>query len=517
MLAINIPADGLFLAIQNKAKNDLSQKNCERIINEYIDNFLEAGADIILLNVCYRRALTPSQIFDSYLYNIETDNEGYACRNEFGETLKSFSPTTQSVSKYFLSFIVCARELLQKQIDVYKIAIERIKKTKCRVFLSVRMNDAHYTDNVAINSNFAIKNGCLHTIGRDGVNLDYSQEAVRNYYYAYIKELLQTYQVDGIELDWLRYPDILPDEKRSNLDIISGYMKRIHKLLNDYNENACLAVRLLPTVEENLSKGFDACGWIADGVADMLTIENFYIPTNFELPVSDWKQNIEKKNTSGNPYYLFCGSDWGVSCVSQYNIAMSPALVRGFSETCYRNGSDGIYLFNFFEENDTSSFEFLLQGHNQGILRNCFLERMKAVKDFKKLPRRYVHVGNSNQRYPIFLRPNESYAFKKKIDNPFEKCKIIIGTSKETQLSIYANNCLLNEFQKETVCGGFEYVPETEIGKNNHFIYALTQAAPFVYSAYLPNNILKNNTLSVEIKNKFCDNLEILWIEIVCE
>ena len=65
MLAINIPADGLFLAIQNKAKADLSRKNCEYVINEYIDNFLEAEPDIILLNVCYRRALTPSQTFDS--------------------------------------------------------------------------------------------------------------------------------------------------------------------------------------------------------------------------------------------------------------------------------------------------------------------------------------------------------------------------------------------------------------------------------------------------------------------
>ena len=36
MLAINIPADGLFLAIQNKCGKDLSFENWEKIINEYI-------------------------------------------------------------------------------------------------------------------------------------------------------------------------------------------------------------------------------------------------------------------------------------------------------------------------------------------------------------------------------------------------------------------------------------------------------------------------------------------------
>ena len=76
MLAINIPADGLFLAILNHADGDLSAENCERIISEYIGRLLEAEPDIILLNVCYRRSLTPSEVFDSYLYDIETDENG---------------------------------------------------------------------------------------------------------------------------------------------------------------------------------------------------------------------------------------------------------------------------------------------------------------------------------------------------------------------------------------------------------------------------------------------------------
>lgn len=80
-LAINIPADGLFLAIMNNAGGDFSRNNCERIINRYIGKFIENEPDVILLNVCYRRCLTPSEVFDSYLYDIKTDDEGYACKN----------------------------------------------------------------------------------------------------------------------------------------------------------------------------------------------------------------------------------------------------------------------------------------------------------------------------------------------------------------------------------------------------------------------------------------------------
>ena len=113
ILAVNIPADGLFLAILNKANNDFSNENCSEIIKRYIDKHLEAKPDIILLNVCYRRCLTPSNVFDSYLYNIETDKDGFALKNQNNETIKTLSPATEGVSKYFSSFFLCARALLQ--------------------------------------------------------------------------------------------------------------------------------------------------------------------------------------------------------------------------------------------------------------------------------------------------------------------------------------------------------------------------------------------------------------------
>ena len=91
MLTINIPADGLFLAVLNHAGGDFSKQNCERIIHDYIGRFLEAEPDAIFLNVCYRRCLTPSAVFDSYLYDIETDDEGYALQCH-GESIREYSP-----------------------------------------------------------------------------------------------------------------------------------------------------------------------------------------------------------------------------------------------------------------------------------------------------------------------------------------------------------------------------------------------------------------------------------------
>lgn len=516
MVAINIPADGFFLAIQKKANGDFSERNCERIISDYVDKFLEASPDVLLLNVCYRRALTPSEVFDSYLYDIETDENGFAVKNASGKSQKNFSPTTDGVSKYFMSFVTCARELMKNQIDIYKIAIRRIRKSGCRVFLSIRMNDGHYTDNPAINSSFAMKNGGAHTIDRDGAYLDFSQKAVQNYYFSYIEELVSTYAVDGIELDWLRFPPVLPKEKRTDFHILGSFMKEVRAFLDRHGKDVCLAVRLFATEEENLAEGFDAAVWIAEGSVDLLTVENFYIPTNFEIPIEAWRGSIDKRNKDRHAYRLLCGSDWAVSCVARYSIAITPALVRGFTETCLDRGADGVYLFNFFEENDTSSFELVVDDRG-AHLENCFLSRMKAAKMPQELPRRYVHIGNSNKRYPILLHKNESYAFEKRIAHPSPKCRIVIGCETKTDLSVLVNGHSVQSIHAEPIFEGFEFVPEDEIGKKNHFIYALTQAAPIVYSAALPMDLPNADKLFVEIRNSSCEAVKILWLEIVCE
>ena len=66
MLAINIPADGVFMALQKELNGDFSEERCARIVCAYLDRFLSADPDTVLINVCYRRCLTLSAVFDSF-------------------------------------------------------------------------------------------------------------------------------------------------------------------------------------------------------------------------------------------------------------------------------------------------------------------------------------------------------------------------------------------------------------------------------------------------------------------
>jgi len=327
---------------------------------------------------------------------------------------------------------------------------------------------------------------------------------------------LDAYPVDGIELDWLRFPDVLPENRRSDFSILNDYMQRIRQLLDGHGKDLLLAVRVLPNEQDNLNNGVDVSQWVADGSCDVITIENFYIPTNFEMPISQWRASIQERNTSNRPYSLLCGSDWAVSCMKGYNIAMTPALVSGFASECLSNGADGVYLFNFFEENDTSSFELTADANGTAQLKNCFFQRIKAAKQPDALPRRYVHIGASNDRYPIRLAAGGCYTFTHLLKQPFGRCTLVVGCDADVPVaaSIHAQTYPL---QKEAVFPGFSYIPETQIGKDSEFIYAVSQAAPSVKSVRLPVSSLENELLHITIRNQSAQAVNILWLELSLE
>ena len=512
MLAINIPADGLFMALQKEDDGALSEERCTRIVRDYLDRFLSADPDAVLINVCYRRCMTPSEVFDSFLYDVETDDNGIARRDASGNTIRRFSPMTDSVSPYFLSFLYCGRELMKRGIDVFQIATRYVHEVGKRVFLSVRMNDAHYAENPAINSSFSFQSNCAHTLNRAGQFFDFSQTAVQNYYYAYIEELVNTYHADGIELDWLRYPTALPEDLRGDLSILTNYMKRLRQMIRRHNPSAAIAVRVLAEEQQNLEFGLDAAGWVAEGLVDQLTVENSYVPANFEIPVAAWRESIAKKSAQPKPYCLLCGTDWAVACVKDYNIPMNPALVRGFVQECLDRGTDGIYLFNFFEEIHQRSLEFIQDTDGSSRLEDCFLARMQAANEPNALPRRHVHIGANRRRYPIALAARGCYSFGYTVKPPFERAKLVLGLERDADVAVRVNGRETDRLEASVIHKGFAYVPMERI-EEMHSIHAITQAAPLVCTAELPIAANERVDITVELENKTDLPTRLLWIE----
>lgn len=506
MLAINIPAEGIFLAIQSRNLEKYTPEACREITRAYISRFLSSKPEIIFLNVCYRRSLVDSQVFDTFLHTVTTD--------EKGNTVKRENPDTENNNKYFRAIFDCARELLREQIDVFKTAVEVIRAAGCKVYFSVRMNDGHFTDDPSINSSRSFDLGGRYTVVKDGfIFFDYSQKPIQNYVGSYIRELATNYDLDGIELDWLRHPIVLPESKYSDLEILNTYMADIRNMLREIRPNMGLAVRVLANEKAGLGLGMDGAAWIARGYADILTISNFHTPTNFEMPVNQWRTSIQSKNTDNRPYTLLCGCDWGASCVYGRTIPLTPAMVRAFCNDCYQKRTDGIYLFNFMEEDAPSSWELTEDAQGRPQLKKCFMERIMAVYHPQDLPRRYPYVGYTNRRYPIPVPKKEAYAFSMHANKPFGKCKLVIAYDTDADFTVSVNGCENIPMKRQIVHPGYEY-EENFVFQGDPIVHAVSQVAPFVAAADLPPAALAAEDFQIRLNNESNRDTKLLWAEL---
>ena len=95
--------------------------------------------------------------------------------------------------------------------------------------------------------------------------LDFKHEAVREERFALIEETLNTYPIDGFELQ-LNYSPyyFYPDEVESGQEIMTAWIRQVYEALKRSGSERELAVRIPASIEGCLQVGLDVCTWMKD-------------------------------------------------------------------------------------------------------------------------------------------------------------------------------------------------------------------------------------------------------------
>ena len=169
--------------------------------------------------------------------------------------------------------------------------------------------------------------------------LDYAQPAVRDRRLAVIEEICANYDVDGMELDFWRWPmlfkpnlDRLPVEQR-HIDILNDFMRQVRERMTAIESKKgrplLLAPRVFETVEANLRAGMDVETWLSEGLIDLLVVGGSYGENR--IPVADW---VGLARPYGVPVY---------PC--KYR-STSPGQDRAVAANFLSQGAAGVYTFN---------------------------------------------------------------------------------------------------------------------------------------------------------------------------
>ncbi len=179
-------------------------------------------------------------------------------------------------------------------------------------------------------------------ISTSSVAFDYSRVEVRKHYLETLREACLRYDLDGVELDWLRYPDLFR-KGEVNAAIMTAFVGDVRAILDEAAKRRGHSLRLLARVpvtpEQALSIGLDVEAWLKAGWLDAVIAGP---GTNFSsCPLERW---VDLAHRHGVPVYGSLERQ-NRNKVPRYG---SPETMRAAIATLWEKGADGLYFFNYY-------------------------------------------------------------------------------------------------------------------------------------------------------------------------
>jgi hypothetical protein len=253
-----------------------------------------------------------------------------------------------------------ARILHERGLDPYAIWIARCREKGIVPWLSMRMNDIHDVPNP--------KNFMHSTFWRDHPQfwrvphekaggwtpraLDYGHPEVREHAMSFVWELLERYDPDGLELDWMRFGwHFAPGEEEAGAEILTEFMREARQLTQEWSKKRGHPIQLGARVPAHPDAakglGMDGVRWAREGLVDMLVPCPFWTTTDFDIPVELWRERL---GDAAENVVIAPGIEHNSRASSGAGaVANDLASTRGFAASAWYRGADQIYLFNYMD------------------------------------------------------------------------------------------------------------------------------------------------------------------------
>jgi len=234
--------------------------------------------------------------------------------------------------------------------DFVEVMMDRCRHNGMQFMASIRMNDRHGGDCMG---QFMIDNPqwLLKGVPAHNPGMDYAYRGVREAMLTFVTELLDTFDVDGIELDYMRWCHMFePGKGRENAHLLNTFTKKVRKLMDDAakrrgRKRLELGVRVPQTLEGCEYLGLDVATWIKTGLVDWVVPGDF-LYTDFNIRIDQFA-----KLAKGTDCEIYAGVHpiiaWGLN-----ESLMTLANYRAVAKTAYADGADGISPFNYMYQWD---------------------------------------------------------------------------------------------------------------------------------------------------------------------
>jgi hypothetical protein len=227
-------------------------------------------------------------------------------------------------------------------IDMLKVLIDRCHHHNMQFIADIRMNDRHGVPPNGIakdHPEWALFGGAY----------DYALAPVRQAMLDFNREVLDGYEVDGLEYDYMRWCHMFkPGEGTKNARLLTEFMRKTREQLDESAERrGCdrllLGVRVPQSIEECDYLGFDLATWIDEGLVDYIVPSDF-MHTDTNMKTEDFVKLAEGTNCK---IYPAIHPRISMDGPNEHRRQMKLENFRAAAQNFYGFGADGISPYNY--------------------------------------------------------------------------------------------------------------------------------------------------------------------------
>jgi hypothetical protein len=326
--------------------NQIPAGKAGEFIDHYVDVMAEAGVTTFLCNTNARRTNYRSRVWDAYW-------DGYDPAGP--DTQPFLAPVPKNDLPAYRKLIGGMLEVHRQGVDYPARVVARCRHDGMSPWITLRMNDCHLNDipTHPFHGSFWRKNPQFarqNCTGYFATCLDYAHPEVRDFYRSLIVETLDRYDIDGLELDFMREPYLFSAGKEAEgRPILTGWLREMRGLVAGAAARRAhpirLGVRVPSHPETAFGMGLDAVAWAKDGLIDLLVVTPRWATLEFDMPLPEWRRLL-----AGSKTMLAGGLEIICRPAGAPPTAATPELATGAALSVLAGGADAVYLFNYFQD-----------------------------------------------------------------------------------------------------------------------------------------------------------------------
>lgn len=329
-----------------------------------------------------------------------------------------------------------APEMIAAGTDPLRVMTEFGRKNGIEVFWSFRLNDTHDGSGAAYgpimfranrlkreNPDWLIGSPTQKPKHGEWSAVDFTRDEIRDLAFRYVEEVCQNYDVDGVELDFIRHPVFFKRAAQSGTEcndderrLMTELLRRIRTMTEAEGlrrgRPILFAVRVPDSVEYARAIGLDLKRWLGDGLVDLLITGGYF-------RLNDVAYSVALARAHGVKVYPSLDES-RVRDPDARKLRSTTEAYRGRALEAWSAGADGVYLFNAFNPLDPIWRELgspaQLAASGQDYFASMLGQGAAAGGAYPHVG--FMRIPRLNPASPIALRPGG-----------VERVSIVIGTA----------------------------------------------------------------------------------------